>query len=101
MLDLDNLAQKRAEFLQQKEDAWRAAIWSPEFQKLSTNMSDGEVESLVSLCPSVDHLKKVVKFLDERSSANGVAPYSVLTEEAAKAGVGPGDWVLSQWGSTP
>jgi hypothetical protein len=93
MLDLDSLAEKRARSLNQTEDQWRTVIWSPSFQKISAQMSDGEVEALIDLCPSVTHLQNVVKFLEESFSKSGVAPFTVLTDEAKKAGVSPKDWM--------
>ena len=99
MLDLDSLAEKRARSLNQTEDQWRKVIWSPSFQKISAHMSDGEVEALIDLCPSVAHFQNVVGFLEESSSRTGVPPYTVLTDEAQKAGVSPQDWIARFEGS--
>ncbi len=93
MLDFDSLAQARAQSLNEKEDEWRKAIWSPDFQRISVNMSDGEVETLVELCPSVKHFKDVVQFLEKKSTDQGVSPFSVLTQEASKVGMSPTEWV--------
>jgi hypothetical protein len=93
MLDLDSLAEKRAKILNQQQESWRKAIWSGTFQKLTQNMSDGEVESLISFCPSVAHLEYIVGFLDSRVQASGQAPYTILTQEAGKAGISPEEWV--------
>jgi hypothetical protein len=93
MLDLDSLAERRARDLNQIEDQWRTIIWGSSFQKISAQMSDGEVEALIGLCSSVTHLQNVVKFLEESSTRSGVAPFTVLTGEAKKAGVSPEDWV--------
>jgi hypothetical protein len=68
-------------------------IWSASFQKVSAQMSDGEVEALIDLCPSVAHLQNVVKFLEESFTKNGAPPFTLLTDEAKKAGVSPQDWV--------
>jgi len=98
MLDLDSLAERRAKSLNQKEDLWREAIWSTDFQEISASMSDGEVETLVSLCPSVKHLQEVVKYLQEQSKSQGLSPFTVLTQEADRAGVQPGQWIESRLG---
>lgn len=93
MLDLDLLAERRAKSLNQHEDMWRQAVWSPDFQKLTQNMSDGEVEALVALCPSVRHLQTVARYLDQRSREAGVPPFTLLTQEAEKLGLKPGEWI--------
>jgi hypothetical protein len=93
MLDLDFLAERRARNLNQTEDQWRKVIWSSSFQKISARMSDGEVEALIDLCPSVAHLQSVVEFVEESSLQSGAAPFAVLTAEAEKAGISLADWV--------
>ena len=95
MLDLDTLAQRRALSLNEKEETWKKAIWHPDFQKISVNMSDGEVESLLELCPSAKHFECVVKILGEKSLASGESPVKVLQDEAKRAGVSPLNWVKS------
>ncbi len=95
MLDLDGLALRRALTVNEKEADWKKAIWSQDFQRISVNMSDGEVEALVELCPTFKHFECVVKKLEETSKAAGNSPYSALTDEAAKAGVSPAEWVLA------
>jgi hypothetical protein len=99
MLDLDSLAARRAQSLNEKEDNWKKAVWSQDFQKISANMSDGEVESLVELCSSVADFERVVKFLKERSERIGISPYSVLEQEAATAGISVDAWIKSHSGS--
>ncbi len=99
MLDLDSLAEKRARVLNQQEDSWRTAIWSAAFQKISQNMTDGEVESLVSLCTCVTHFDSVVRYLFERTQASGVAPFTVLQQEARSAGQSPEEWIKSRVGN--
>lgn len=96
MLDLDSLAERQAKILNQKEEPWREVIWSPEFQKISASMSDGEVEILVSLCPTVAHLRAVIDYLVQHAQSQKQSPFNILTDEAAKAGVRPGDWVRSR-----
>ncbi len=93
MLDLDTLADRRAKTLNQGPEAWKAAVWGAEFQKLSQSMSDGEVEALISWCPTVKHLKKVVKFLDGKCSESGFSPFTVLTKVAEGDGLKPGEWI--------
>ena len=100
MLDLNSLALRRAQSVNEKEDDWKKAIWSQDFQRISVNMSDGEVESLVDMCPSFKHFECVVKMLEERSKTAGVSPFSALTQEAQKAGVTPAAWVKSCLGKT-
>ncbi len=98
MLDLDSLAATRAKALNQKEESWRDAVWSSEFQKVSASMSDGEVVALVELCPSVSHLQNVVKYLDQHSANKGMSPFTLLTQEAEHAGLKPAEWIERQAG---
>lgn len=93
MLDLDSLADRRAKSLNQGPEAWKAAVWSTEFQKLSQSMSDGEVETLISWCPTVKHLNQVIKFLDGKCGESGIAPFTVLTKVAEGDGLKPSDWI--------
>lgn len=93
MLDLDTLAERRAKSLDQVAEAWRAAIWSAEFQKLSTFMSDGEVEQLISFCPSVAHLQAVVKHLNSECASSGLSPFQVLIKNSESEGLNPGEWI--------
>lgn len=93
MLDLNSLALRRATTVNEKEDDWKKAIWSQDFQRISSNMSDGEVEALVELCPSFKHFECVVRKLEENSKATGASPYSILTLEAQKAGISPAAWI--------
>lgn len=92
MLDLDSLAAKRARVLADGEDAWKRAVWSPEFQRISQNMSDGEVEELVSICTSGADLVSLSGYLEASSKKTGASPYTVLLAEAAKAGLSAADW---------
>lgn len=91
MLDLDSLAEKRAKVLNEKEEPWRKAVWSPGFQKISASMSDGEVEILLASCKSFAQVEAVVVYLG--TLPENVSPYSLLVQEAASAGVGLGDWI--------
>jgi hypothetical protein len=91
MLDFDSLAEKQAQTLNQRHESWRAALWSEPFQKLTQSMSDGEVESLVRMCPTVDHLDGVVRYLTGRRP--DVAPFTLLKEESGKAGKTLEEWV--------
>lgn len=93
MLDMDSLAEKRAQSLNQPAESWRSAIWDDRFQKLTQNMSDGEVEALVSYCPSVQHFEAVVRFLEARCEQNKSAPFLVLSDEARAAGLSAEEWV--------
>lgn len=89
MIDLDRLAEQRAKTLNQKEDLWRRAVWSADFQKLSQSMSDGEVEEFLSLCPTVKHFEAVVRFLNGRSDS----PFTLISEEAKRAGLSLEQWI--------
>jgi hypothetical protein len=93
MLDLDSLAERRAKSLNQQEDKWREALWSPAFQKISASMSDGEVETLLTSCPSVAHMQAVIQFLERSLTTTERFPYTVLLQEAQSAGLGLSDWI--------
>ena len=93
MIDLDSLAEKQAKSLNEIESGWREAVWSSEFQKISESMSDGEVESLISVCPSLRHFDAVIKFLYSQESAKGSSPYLVLLESARDAGLDLATWI--------
>lgn len=97
MLDLDTLASSHAKTLHQQEEAWKKAVWSAPFQKLTQTMSDGDVEKLLVLCPSVSHLEAVVQFLTERQSASKNSPMLLLDQAAQQAGMGLGDWLSQQF----
>lgn len=56
MLDLNRLAELRAEALKQSSESWRRALWSAQFQKLIQSLSDGEVESFIETSTSAEHL---------------------------------------------
>lgn len=93
MLDLDSLAERQAQALQQAADVWRDAVWSPQFQTLSRHMSDSDVENFLALCPTVEHFHNLVQYLETQASSHGLGPLDVIQEEAAKAGVSVYDWV--------
>ena len=96
MLDLDALARQRAEALKQHYEVWKKAIWCPEFQKISANMSDGEVLSLLELCPSARDFEIVSHYLERRSVEIGLTPYSVLEQEAENEGITLEAWVKAR-----
>ena len=91
MVDLDELAERRALALNQDKESWRAVIWDARFQKLTQSMTDGEVEDFISLCPSTQHFDLLVRHLE----AETTSPFSSLLEFARQAGVGPIDFVRS------
>lgn len=99
MLDLDSLAEKRARSLNQTEAQWRTVIWSPSFQKISSQMSDGEVEALIDLCPSEIHLQNAVAYLEKRSTETGKSPFTIITEDSQAAGQPPEKWISSLKGN--
>ena len=100
MLDLDSLAQARAKSVNERVDFWRDAVWSAEFQKLSANMSDGEVEALLASCPTARHLRELTRFLVREAGVAGVSPFTLLTREAEKAGARPDAWIRAKFGES-
>lgn len=99
MLDLDSLAERRARSLNQTEAQWRTVIWSASFQKISAQMSDGEVEALIDLCPSETHLQTAVAYLEQKFTETGKLPFTIINEESAAAGVSPDKWIASLKGT--
>lgn len=93
MLDFDRLASERAQSLQQQSEPWKQAVWSTGFQKLTADMSDGEVINLINLCPSTGHLDVLVRFLAERAQTTGQPPFQIITTAATAAGVSKEEWV--------
>lgn len=92
MLDLDALAERRADTLSQDRASWVKAVWSVPFQQINQNMSDGEVEALISHCSSVAVFENVVRFLSSAETL-GDAPYTRLVNEAKSAGLTIDEWV--------
>ena len=101
MLDLDHLASLRAQKLNQAQDQWKKAIWGPNFQKFSASMSDGEVEQLISWCPSVKHLEALTEHLLSASKAEGLTPFPLLIDIAKQAGVSPEEWIKTHLPMSP
>src|SRR4051812_27089986 len=93
MLDLDRLAQKFAEARSETEEKWRAVVWGAAFQKLTQDMSDGEVEAFLESCTSVDHIEVVLRFLDEHPERTQLSPFAIIKKEASSAGLNMGDWI--------
>jgi hypothetical protein len=93
MLDLDSLAEKRARLLQQKDEDWRKALWSPAFQKISQTMTDGEIEGLLGHCTSPQQLDLILKFLQAHPDIGSTPSYALLEREAREAGIGLADWI--------
>jgi hypothetical protein len=93
MLDLDTLAEKRARTLNEGADKWHQAVWSVGFKKISANMRDGEVESLLSSCKSFRQVEAAVAFLSRRTSP--ASPYTALVNEANAAGLSLSEWIAS------
>src|SRR4051794_27630020 len=93
MLDLDSLAEKCAKTLNEQQAHWHKAVWSPGFQKISSHMSDGEVEILLGCCKSFVQLEAVVAFL--AGHALSMHPYKVLVDEAKTAGLGLSEWIAT------
>lgn len=101
MLDLDFIAAERAKQLNQEQDSWKKAVWSANFQKFSASMSDGEVEQLVSWCPSVVHLQAVTDYLLDLSRSEGLTPFPLLLDVAERAKVSPEEWIKSHLPLSP
>lgn len=93
MLDLDSLAEKCARTLNEQSAQWHKSVWSPGFQKISANMSDGEVEMLLASCKSFVQLDAVVAFLSMQSSPAN--PFTVLAEKSKSAGMGLSEWIAT------
>jgi hypothetical protein len=93
MLDLDELAERRAEALCQSGQQWKEMLWSRSFQKLSANMSDGEVENLLICCASTKQLETVMTFLAEHPQMSLCSPFEILVKEAQKSKLGMSDWI--------
>jgi len=96
MLDLDSMARARALALNEEEGRWKNAVWSAGFQNLSREMSDGEVETMISACPSVGHFERLVGFLTDQSSTQNLSPYQVLVATAQDAGLSLHEWVAQR-----
>jgi hypothetical protein len=95
MLDLDRLADRRASALNQNLEPWRKVMWSADFQEISRNMSDGEMESLVFFCASQTELERAVRFILQ--NAGGNSPFSFLLAECEKSGLRPEEWIHSRF----
>ncbi len=98
MLDLDHLAKLRAEKVSESVEAWKKVVWSSEFQKISANMSDGEVETLLNLCESASQFEKITKYLQRKSEEAQTSPYSLLEQEAAREGKDAAAWIKTYGG---
>lgn len=95
MLDLDRLAQKRAKTVNEKVDLWHHVLWGQPFQKLSQNMSDSEVESVVASCPSVAHLQALILHLEGNAATVASAPYSFILEQARQSNLRLVEWITA------
>ncbi len=92
MIDLDVLAETRAKKLSQDQTAWRRAVWTPEFQKLSQNLSDGEIELFFDSCRTVLHFEIMTKNMMETTQASGIS-FGEMLEKVARSGYEFIDWV--------
>lgn len=101
MLDLDSIATQKARRLNQTVELWLNAVWSEAFQRFSTNMSDGEVEQILSWCPSVAHLQSLVGFLETKGKESGLTPFPCLVNMAQKAQLSPEEWIKQQLPLSP
>ena len=96
MLDLDHLAEEKARRSNQAKESWSQAVWSADFQKVSTNMTDGEVEQMITWSPSVRHLTALVRYLTRACEGNQQTPFAALIETAKRAQVSPEEWIRSK-----
>lgn len=96
MLDLDHLAEQKAQRLNEAKEIWRAAVWSADFQRFSGDMSDGEVEQLLAWCPSVRHLRSLVIYIEGKAKELGQTPFPCLLDQAKIARVSPEDWIKTK-----
>jgi len=101
MLDLDQLAEQKARRLNEAGASWREAVWSAEFQRFSSNMSDGEVEQLLAWCPSVRHLTALVAFIESKAKEMKLTPFPCLVELAKQAKASPEDWIKTKLPLSP
>lgn len=95
MLDLDSLAERCAKSLNEKQEMWLNAVWSADFQKVSQNMSDGEVEILLNNCKSVLIFETVLRYLLAHPDQGKTSPYTILVQGAGAAGVVLADWIAT------
>lgn len=96
MLDLDSLATQRARRLNQTVELWLNAVWTPAFQRFSASLSDGEIEQLLSWCPSVAHLEALVGHLEGKAKEEGLTPFPCLLALAEQSKLSPEDWIKSR-----
>jgi hypothetical protein len=93
MLNLQSLLEKRATELTQSSSDWHKAVWSPEFQRLTSMMTDGEVESLFAICGSSEQLTKLTHSLLQVCETSEQSPVEVLQSLATAKGLSINDWV--------
>ncbi len=93
MLDLDSLAEKCARSLNEQQEKWLDVVWSAAFQRVSKNMSDGEVEIMLRSCRSVKNLNSLLHFLKSQTIAE--SPFLLIENEAQKVGLTLTDWISS------
>jgi hypothetical protein len=95
MLDLDSLAEKRAQTVNEQKDHWHKSVWSAGFQKISASMSDGEVEALLTSCKSFMQLDAVVAYVSVHTSLGRSTPFSILAQESKAAGLELDEWIAT------
>lgn len=91
MIDLDQLAEIKAQKTGQNQQAWQAAVWNPEFQRLSQSISDGEIESIIDSSRTVRHFEIITKFLSDSVFSSGIT-FSELLDKVARSGYQLKDW---------
>ena len=94
MIDLDILAESRANQLGQDHEAWRKAVWTTAFHKLSQTLTDGEIESFFESCRTVNHFETMTKYLTSDVPENGIT-FSQVMDKVARSGYQMEEWVDS------
>lgn len=91
MIDLKQLAQTRAQSLSQDVDAWVNSAWSPDFQRLSQALSDGEVEMFFTACHSVEDFRMMTSLMIETTLSHGIS-FGEILNKVARTGFLLTDW---------
>lgn len=94
MIDLDILAESRANKLGQDHEAWRKAVWKTSFHTLSQTLTDGEIESFFESCRTVRHFEVMTQYLMDGDAVSGIT-FSQLMDKVARSGYQMEEWVDS------
>lgn len=99
MLDLDFLVKQRADILGQNQKEWHTAVWSKDLQDLTSEMTDGEVESLILSCDSPDLLLATAGWLKDAMQTDSRSPFVILHETATASQKSISEWIRASLGS--